>query len=782
MLKAFKARKIRTENNPSPGMIRKDSELREIWKPSMRMEFDRMEEKCMTQISAEEASSIKITPHVTDHRTKNSGEKKTRINAHGAYEIKSGMFPDKHENYSPAADAPLLMLCFSLAAYYRMSMCVSDAVQCFLNNKIEDARVKRDVVFRFDEFESGQKGGGYWRTNVIGYGHGDAGRQWYDQLVPYIVEIQKYSTSIYNQSLLYRREGKGLIYIAIATDDMPTFYTNNDDGRMMLKQLREGLDSKWKWKHEDELGQVIGITVTRMEDGAIFLRQEAEMRKIREEFFPNGAFVPVTLTATRQVELIKGERCMEPGPYRRKLGVLSHCAKTRHDIEPVLSKLAEVAHKPRREDFEPIEWAAALLCTTADVGLMFPAGPAEVDIDKPMPVRTATDMDWSTSATGHSQLAWMVSGLDDHLVKGRWPGAIIGKSQKEKGTISLDASTGEMKAAMKGVAETQPVVGMLQELAGVADENTIVFRPKGSAPPTVMQMSPQDEVARALAKQELEERATELLIDNASLGTLLRYDVTNKGKQLRKVQRWVNYLKTMVQQHVMRYTVVTSPNQPANGISKCIISPTQYWREAERVQGTQPAVTALQKLALHMAKGRRSQNKNREPKEEELPSDDEEESMEVVKAVEEDDDGEEHDAVTLANTVVNETRKGKYRDAYKAAMEQRKRNKRENKRRKKRRILIEEGLSSDEESDKTVRRGREKVVKERGDHDEVVSVHDSTESAMEEADEASDGSALKGSSVEESKRKSKSQRRNEQKKKKGCVRTRGRREDKKEGG
>jgi hypothetical protein len=52
---------------------------------------------------------------------------------------------------------------------------------------------------------------------------------------------------------------------------------------------------------------------------------------------------------------------------------------------------------------------------------------------------------------------------------------------------------------------------MLQEMAGVADENTIVFRPKGSAPPTVMQMSPQDEVARALAKQELEERATELL-------------------------------------------------------------------------------------------------------------------------------------------------------------------------------------------------------------------------------------------------------------------------------
>jgi hypothetical protein len=303
-------------------------------------------------------------------------------------------------------------------------------------------------------------------------------------------------------------------------------------------------------------------------------------------------------------------------------------------------------------------------------------------------------------------------------------------------------------------------VGMLQELAGVADENTIVFRPKGSAPPTVMQMSPQDEVARALAKQELEERATELLIDNASLGTLLKYDVTNKGKQLRKVQRWVNYLKTMVQQHVMKYTIVTSPNQPANGISKCIISPTQYWREAERVQGTQPAVTALQKLALHMAKGRRSQNKNREPKEEELPSDDEEESMEVVKAVEEDDDGEEYDAVTLANTVVNETRKGKYRDAYKAAMEQRKRNKKENKRRKKRRILLEEGLSSDEESDKTVHRGREKVVKERDDHDEVVSAHDSTESAMEEADEASDGSALKGSSVEESESMSRKKRRN----------------------
>jgi hypothetical protein len=157
-----------------------------------------------------------------------------------------------------------------------------------------------------------------------------------------------------------------------------------------------------------------------------------------------------------------------------------------------------------------------------------------------------------------------------------------------------------------------------------------------------------------------------------------------------------------------------------------------------------------QAYALHMAKGRRSQNKNREPKEEELSSDDEEESMEVVKAGEEDDDGEEHDAVTLANTVVNEARKGKYREAYKAAVEQKKRNK--------------------------------KVVKERDDHDEVVSAHDSTEWAMEEADEDSDGSELKRSSVEEGNRKSNSQRRKEQKKMKGFVRTRGRREDKKEGG
>jgi hypothetical protein len=253
-------------------------------------------------------------------------------------------------------------------------------------------------------------------------------------------------------------------------------------------------------------------------------------------------------------------------------------------------------------------------------------------------------------------------------------------------------------------------------------------------------------------------------------------------------------LKTMVQQHVMRYTVVTSANQPANGISKCITSPTQYWREAERVQGTQPAVTALKKLAMHMAKGRRSQNKNRAPKEEELPSDDEEESMEVVKAVEEDEDGEEQDAETLANTVTNGARKGEYRAAYKAAVEQKERNRKENKRRKKRRIQLEEGISSDEESVKTSKkgraksvktskRGRAKAVKDGDDHDEgarsqavsrqgwtreehgaghPIRAHDSTESAMEEADEASDGSEVKGSSVEESKSNRRTKKRNEQ--------------------
>ena len=156
--------------------------------------------------------------------------------------------------------------------------------------------------------------------------------------------------------------------------------------------------------------------------------------------------------------------------------------------------------------------------------------------------------------------------------------------------------------------------------------------------------------------------------------------------------------------------------------------------------------------------------------------------MEAVKAVEEDDDGEEQEAMTLTNTVTNGARKGEYRAAYKAAEKQREKNKNENRRRKKRRILLEAGISSDDEIIETSKRGRAKAVKEDHDQDEVarsnavsrlawtqeehgvghpISAHDSAESAMEEADEASEGSELMGSSVEEGKRRNNTQKRNE---------------------
>ena len=58
----------RTEKNPSKGMIRKDSELAEIWKESMITERKGIIEATHT-VSEEEAKRVGVTPHVTDRST-----------------------------------------------------------------------------------------------------------------------------------------------------------------------------------------------------------------------------------------------------------------------------------------------------------------------------------------------------------------------------------------------------------------------------------------------------------------------------------------------------------------------------------------------------------------------------------------------------------------------------------------------------------------------------------------------------------------------------------------
>ena len=72
---------------------------------------------------------------------------------------------------------------------------------------------------------------------------------------------------------------------------------------------------------------------------------------------------------------------------------------------------------------------------------------------------------------------------------------------------------------------------------------------------------------------------------------------STKAKALRRISRWLHYMISRVQERLIRVVSVKTKDQLANPLTKITYSPTQHWREAEWIQGSQPAIVHMQKVA-----------------------------------------------------------------------------------------------------------------------------------------------------------------------------------------
>jgi hypothetical protein len=162
------------------------------------------------------------------------------------------------------------------------------------------------------------------------------------------------------------------------------------------------------------------------------------------------------------------------------------------------------------------------------------------------------------------------------------------------------------------VAYNQIIRGINEEITGVADRRTVEAVPRGAAEPTTVIVSGErDKEAQEGMQREFVTQPTVMLQDNASLVKAILPRVTNKGRQLRRLSRYINHIKGQINDRAAKLQVVGSPNQPANSISKELKSPTTHLRETIRVQGSQDALDRLIATAKQMAKQRRSQRRGR---------------------------------------------------------------------------------------------------------------------------------------------------------------------------
>lgn len=603
------------EDEPSIWRVMKDPSLQKEWKPAMSDEFNGWKEFAK-RISREEAVALGITPHVTRLKKKREtdldGErlKKARITFNGSFEHKRGFFKGiEHMLFSPQMDCDLAVFLFALCIFYNLRRFSADVKQCFTQNKMEDATFKRALVIHLNEWECSIAGGAYFQINCIVYGCADASMEWHKQLRAFLIRLGM-SVSVFHPCLfILRLAEQSIILCGVATDNLEFVFTRDNAAHAKVEWIADQLSKKWPMTYVEESTDMLGMQITRFKDQSGLLSQPNTIQAVEQFFFPSGqAPKTIILEMPDCLRTIAGTQPADVKQYQRGLGVMVYLRCTRNDSKCQLSKKAENATHPTVNDFNALTWLAAYFSTTRQVGLrFFPGQREELDLSKPFPMHAHADAAWNTSEDflGHlSRLGRMITPgpyVADPPPK-RISAPLFAKSGKEQGIPSTSASQAECKSAVLAVSDIQIYRGISEEIAGVADSRTLEDMPPGAAPPTQLRTNP--------SKQEVVDYIhyppTVLTQDNRSLVIAAGQDTSKKGKKLRQLARAIEHLRAAVRIGMIEVINVPGNKQYANPLTKDIGSPTQHWREAEYIQGSQPAIDDLQADAARYGSMKRS--------------------------------------------------------------------------------------------------------------------------------------------------------------------------------
>ena len=608
--KAYKVRIKHGENNPTNSMLMKDGALHEKWKESNMCEFEGMiRNKLLVRVSESEAMKEGVTPHVTTRITKRKGEKKTRISNDGRYEMRQGLFETREENHSPAMDDELVKFLLIIAAYHNYKLGGADVEQAFTHNHMSEADKPRRIIWYLNEIECGIPGGAHYELQAISYGCADAGKEWYKHVRTYLVESLQFSVSVFHPCLFIQSLSDGsVLLIGLATDNCLIVSPPTEIGDAAVKAFRNGMDAKWPMTHEVEVDDILGLAVSRGEEGSITITQPAMLASIKDTFFPsqrvrthdekmdlsqahNPDLIPLILTPLAP-NLIKndmreeGEESVKITTYQQHLGKLGYMRLTRYDGVPGLSRLAEHTVSPTIKHERGLHWLAAFFLSSADVGVTFHRGPSNANIQEVMEWMAYGDASWAASQFGLSRFGAALISHMPHLGESKYQGAMLGKSVNEKGIPSMSASIAELNGTVMAADLLLPVRGMSEEVAGVANDTTITDKPGHTAPPSKVHL------------------------DNRSLGVVLDQTTSNKGRGMRRVARLIQYIKGLCERGLISVQMVPGSKQLADPLTKFFVSPTEQWRTAEYLQGTHPEVTRMQQVAEAMGAAKKRQQMN----------------------------------------------------------------------------------------------------------------------------------------------------------------------------
>lgn len=362
---------------------------------------------------------------------------------------------DYMETFSPVVRYESIRYLAALAAKYDMKIHQMDAVSAYLNGILKETiYMEQPEGFR----DASNK---VCKLNRSIYGLKQSGRVWNETINKELIDMGFVQGEV-DQCVYSKVTDEKKIYIAIYVDDVIIF--SNDENE--INSVKNTLSRTFKMKDMGEVSNVLGMTISRTEDG-IKIDQSKYISDVLTRFGMNDCNPSSTpmdynkklyesMSPKTEVEKEK----MSKTPYMEAIGCLLYAAQvSRPDIYYAVNILSRFGINPGRAHWEAVKRIMRYLKGTIEQGLIYKKN-LEEDI------------------TGYCDADWAGSLDDRHSTTGYvfiFQSAAISWSTKRQKTVALSSTEAEFMAITAAIQESIWLKRLEKELNPNNNVNMVLY-------------------------------------------------------------------------------------------------------------------------------------------------------------------------------------------------------------------------------------------------------------------------------------------------------------------
>lgn len=288
------------------------------------------------------------------------------------------------ETFAPTATFAGLQIMLTIAAHQNWPTHSFDVTSAYLHSAI-DSKV-------YFSIPTGYMCEARRRNQVLEalkalYGTKQGARCWWKHFESILTKMG-FKSSRYDQSLYIYRRGQETCIIWLHSDDGGVTGSSTE----LLNEIAEKMKEKLLIKWEPNLDQIVGVKVTRKEDGSFYLSQPGLTKKIIQSFLPDERNVKTPMNLQKIPSSPNDEeQKVDTEKYLSAIGSLNYFSvATRPDITYTVNYLARFSADPRQQHWNAVEHLIRYINTTGVKHLMI----KPIRTAVATPIHTYVDANW----------------------------------------------------------------------------------------------------------------------------------------------------------------------------------------------------------------------------------------------------------------------------------------------------------------------------------------------------------------------------------------------------